>query len=271
MPVQEINGKRIWQKRSTQERIISAILWLITLSIVAWCWSIISAQTEWSFVKDAPKQGADLINRMFPPKWSYLDGKLLKAVWDTMTIATLGTVLGLLLATPVAFFAARNTTPHPIFRYIALFIIVATRSIHSLVWALLLVFALGPGVFAGVIAIGVRSIGFIAKLLYEAIEEINPKQTEAITATGASSAQVLTYGVVPQIMPTFAGLSVFRWDINIRESTVIGLVGAGGIGQALIDSINAFKWSQASIIFIIIFILVLISEWVSAKARNAII
>ncbi len=271
MPVREINGTRIWHKKSNKERFFTAAIWTIVLVIVAWCWTIISKQTEWSFVADAPKQALDLIGRMLPPKWSYLDLDLGKSVWDTMTIATLGTVLGLLLATPVAFFAARNITPHPIFRYISLFIIVATRSIHSLVWALLIVFALGPGVFAGVIAIGIRSVGFIAKLLYESIEEISPNQKEAITATGATSAQVLTYGVIPQIMPTYAGISVFRWDINIRESTVIGLVGAGGIGINLNDSINAFKWSQASIIFIIIFLLVLFSEWVSAKAREAII
>ena len=124
---------------------------------------------------------------------------------------------------------------------------------------------------AGVIAIGLRSIGFVAKLLYEAIEEINPKQVEAVRATGATQAQVLVYGVVPQVMPTFAGVSVFRWDINIRESTIVGLVGAGGIGLALDSSIGTLSWSQASLIFLVIFILVLISEWVSARVRQAII
>ena len=197
--------------------------------------------------------------------------KLWLPIWDTLTIATLGTVLAIILASPVAFLAARNTTPHPIFRVLALFIIVSSRSIHSLIWALFLVFLLGPGVLAGVIAIGLRSIGFIAKLLYEAIEEINPKQVEAVRATGASPTQVLAYGVVPQIMPTFAGVSVFRWDINIRESTIVGLVGAGGLGLALDSSIGTLSWSQASLIFMVIFVLVLISEWVSARVRQAII
>ena len=107
-------------------------------------------------------------------------------------------------------------------------IIVSTRSINSLIWALLLIAIIGPGVFAGIIAIAIRSIGFCAKLLYEAIEEIDATQVEAISATGASRWQVMVYGIVPQIMPAFAGISVFRWDINIRESTVLGLVGAGG-------------------------------------------
>ena len=102
-------------------------------------------------------------------------------------------------------------------RPVALLIIVSSRSINSLIWALLLVTILGPGVLAGVVAIALRSIGFIAKLLYEAIEEIDMAQVEAIEATGASRAQVMDYGIVPQIMPAFAGIAVFRWDINIRE------------------------------------------------------
>ena len=119
---------------------------------------------------------------------------------------------------PIAFLAARNTTPSVVLvRPIALLIIVSSRSINSLIWALLLVTILGPGVLAGIVAIALRSIGFIGKLLYEAIEEIDSAQVEAIEATGASPAQVMDYGIVPQIMPAFAGISVFRWDINIRE------------------------------------------------------
>ena len=128
------------------------------------------------------------------------------------------------MAVPVAFLAARNTTPSTKFvRPIALLIIVSSRSINSLIWSLLLVSIIGPGVVAGTIAISLRSIGFIAKLLYEAIEEIDKNQVEAVTASGANSLQILIYGIVPQILPAFAGISVFRWDINIRESTVLGL------------------------------------------------
>ena len=129
----------------------------------------------------------------------------------------------------------------------------------------------GPGVFAGIIAIGLRSIGLCAKLLYEAIEEIDPTQVEAITATGASGPQTLTYGIVPQIMPAFAGISVFRWDINIRESTVVGLVGAGGIGLELNAQIMELGWAKVSVILASILATVVVSEWVSAKVRHAII
>jgi phosphonate transport system permease protein len=156
-------------------------------------------------------------------------------------------------------------------RPIALLVIVSSRSINSLIWALLLVSIVGPGLFAGIIAISLRSIGFVAKLLYEAIEEIDESQVEAIRATGASNAQIIVYGIVPQIMPAFAGISVFRWDINVRESTVLGLVGAGGIGLQLQASLNVLAWPQVTLILIAILCSVVASEWVSAKVRHAMI
>ena len=154
---------------------------------------------------------------MVPPDWGFI-AKLWRPLWDTINIATLGTAIAIILAVPVAYCAARNTTPSvALVRPVALFVIVSSRSINSLIWALMLVTIIGPGVFAGILAIGLRSIGFCAKLLYEAIEEIDESQVEAVRATGASGAQVTAYGIVPQVMPAFAGISVFRWDINIRE------------------------------------------------------
>jgi phosphonate transport system permease protein len=208
---------------------------------------------------------------MVPPRWSYID-QLWWPLWETLNIATIGTLLAIGMALPVAFLAARNTTPSVAFvRPLALFIIVSSRSINSLIWALLLVSIIGPGALAGIIAISLRSIGFIAKLMYEAIEEIDANQVEAITATGAARSQVLVYGIWPQILPAFAGVCVFRWDINIRESTVLGLVGAGGIGLNLQASLNVLAWPQVTLIFLVILASVVASEWVSARVRHAFI
>ena len=219
---------------------------------------------------DAPRQAADIGDRMIPPRWIF--GGALGPLWDTLNIATLGTLIAIVIAVPVAFLAARNTTPSArVVRPLALLLIVASRSINSLIWGLLLVAIIGPGVFAGVIAIALRSIGFVAKLLYEAIEEIDASQVDAITATGASSLQVLDHAVVPQVMPAFAGISVFRWDINIRESTVLGLVGAGGLGLKLQASLNTLAWNQVTMILLVIFATVAISEWISARVRHAVI
>ncbi|WP_342071750.1 phosphonate ABC transporter, permease protein PhnE [Yoonia algicola] len=245
--------------------------WLALIALFVFCWQIMTEDTIWFFVTDAPRQAADIGGRMLPPRWSYLP-ELIQPLWDTLNIATLGTLGGVIMAVPVAFLAARNTTPSTTFlRPIALFIIVASRSINSLIWALLLVAIIGPGLLAGIVAIALRSIGFIGKLLYEAIEETDARQIEAIAATGASRAQVLNYGIVPQIMPAFWGITVFRWDINIRESTILGLVGAGGIGLKLQASLNTLAWSQVTVILLLILATVVLSEWVSARMRHAII
>jgi len=181
-------------------------------------------------------------------------------------------MMAIVMAIPIAFLAAKNTTPSTKFvRPLALLVIVSSRSINSLIWSLLLVSIIGPGVVAGIVAISLRSIGFIAKLLYEAIEEIDKNQVEAISATGASGLQTLVFGIVPQILPAFAGITVFRWDINIRESTVLGLVGAGGIGLQLNASLNVLAWPQVTLILILILLAVIFSEWISAKVRHAII
>ena len=271
MPVTTAGGAQVWRKRTPRGQFALWAGWLGLAALFVFCWQVMTETTIWAFVYDAPEQAADIGSRMFPPRWGYLED-LLWPLWDTINIATLGTLLGIFFAVPVAFLAARNTTPSALMvRPIALFIIVASRSINSLIWALLLVSIIGPGILAGIVAIGLRSIGFVAKLLYEAIEEIDEAQVEAVTATGGTRLQVIDYAIVPQILPTFFGVAVFRWDINIRESTILGLVGAGGIGLQLQESLNVLAWPQVTVIFIVILATVAVSEWVSAKVRHAII
>jgi phosphonate transport system permease protein len=224
----------------------------------------------WPFVYDGAEQAGNLIMRMFPPNWSYFT-ELLRPIWDTITIATLGTMAAIIFSLFVAFLAAENTSPHPILRQLALLIIVTSRSVSSLIWAIILVIIMGPGVLAGIIAISLRSVGFVSKLLYESIEEIDKNQVEAVEATGASKFSTLIYSVVPQVFPSFVGTAVYRWDINIRESTVVGLVGAGGIGLQLNEAILGLKWPDAVIIFMMILSLVLLSELFSAKIRKTLI
>ena len=260
-----------WRLRTRPQQLAVWLGWLALVALTVFCWRVMTANTIWAFVEDAPRQAADIFGRMLPPRWEYAD-RLWLPLWDTLNIATLGTALAIVLATPLAFLAARNTTPSAlVVRPIALLIIVTSRSINSLIWGLLLVAVLGPGVFAGILAIALRSIGFIGKLLYEAIEEIDETQVEAVRATGASPAQIMAYGMVPQILPAFATICVFRWDINIRESTVLGLVGAGGLGLALEASLNVLAWPQVTVILLMILATVLLSEWITARVRAAII
>ncbi|MGY6549083.1 MAG: phosphonate ABC transporter, permease protein PhnE [Roseinatronobacter sp.] len=261
----------VWHHRTFAGRLVLYAFWIGLVALFVYCWNVMTARTMWVFVWDAPRAAADLGGRAWPPRWSFME-RLWGPLWDTINIATLGTLLGIVLAVPLAFLAASNTTPSRlVLRPIALFCIVASRSINSLIWALLLVSILGPGLLAGILAIGFRSVGFIGKLLYEAIEETDIRQIEAITATGASGPQILHYGIVPQVLPTFYGIAVFRWDINIRESAILGLVGAGGIGVQLQSSLNLLAWPQVTLILLVILGTVVVSEWVSAKVRHAII
>lgn len=270
MPVIEKNGLKTWQVRSQRETLIQYALWLALAVLMVACGKFIIDRTTWVFVLDAPRQGAEMVSRGIPPDFGYMS-QLWKSLWDTLTIATLGTALAFLVSVPLAFLAARNTTPHPIVRYLGLLTIVSSRSINSLIWALILVVILGPGVLAGTLAIALRSVGFMGKLMFEGIEEIDEEPVEAVRATGASAAQVLSYAIWPQVITNILGVTIYRWDINLRESTVVGLVGAGGIGLQLDASINTLRWSQVSMILLVIFVSVFISEWISAKAREALI
>lgn len=266
-----MNGKEpVWRRREPRRQQLIWFGYFLALSVFAYCCKVVSDNTIWEFLSDAHIQAASLLGRMVPPDWS-ITGSLLRPLWDTVNIATVGTAFGVLIAFPLSFLAARNTTPHPSLRALALAVIVSSRSINALIWAILLVTIVGPGLLAGMIAIALRSIGFVGKLLYEAIEEIEEAPVEAIKATGAGHLQVLAFGVLPQIMPAFAGVTVYRWDINIRESTVLGLVGAGGIGLQMNAAINNLAWGQVATVFVLIFATVIVSEWVSAKVRHGMI
>ena len=217
------------------------------------------------------RMGPNLVDQlasMWPPT---LDAAFLASLGEpllaTVHIATLGTLLALGAAIPLAFLAARTTSPFAIVRLVALLVLVTSRSVNSLVWALLFVLVLGPGTLAGILAIAVRSVGFCGKLLYEAIEEVDPSPIEAIRATGASSAQTWVYAIVPQVLPALISLSVFRWEINVRESTVIGLVGAGGLGLVLKGALDHGAWRDIASLILLMLILVAVCEALAAAIR----
>lgn len=254
----------IWRRFTPRETLVR-YFWFLGIAFIA-IWSVRHMDIPWFYFLDAHIQAMDLGTRMIPPEWSYF-GYISKPLIETIHIATLGTVVTCFIAFPIAFISARNTTPNAVTWIIGRFILVASRSVNTVVWALFFVAIFGPGPVAGIWAIAFRSIGFMGKLIAEAIEEIDNGPVEAIEATGASRLQVLLVGILPQVMPIIYGTTVYRWDINIRESTVLGFVGAGGIGIELYASINLFKWSQVSLMMLAIFAVVIVSEYVSAQVR----
>ena len=190
---------------------------------------------------------------------------------ETLHIATLGTILAVAMAAPVALLVATNITRSVILNTFGKFILVATRSVHSIVWALFFVAVFGPGALAGMLAIAVHSIGFTGKFLSEAIEEARPGPIEALKAAGAPPLAILIKGYWPQVKPAFLALAVFRWDINIRESAVLGLVGGGGLGMALDTALSNLYWDQAGLVLFVIFVVVIATEIVTTAIRSRII
>ena len=182
-------------------------------------------------------------------------------------MSIIATTAGVTLALPVAFMSAKNTVPIPLY-FIGRIIASGSRTFHSLILALVMVKLLGVGPLAGIITMSILSVGFFAKLLSEDIEDINAEQVEAVRATGANRLQVLLYGVFPQILPRIIGLSVYTWDINLRSSTIVGIVGAGGIGITLSNSFNAYQYGFSAAILLVIITIVLFGEFVSAVVRR---
>ncbi len=257
----------VWRRFSPRETLVR-YAWYVGLIFVA-VWSVDNLEIPWFYFLDAHVPAADLAFRMWPPDWDFVD-QLVGPLVETIHIATLGTAATVVLSFPVAFLAARNTTFNRLTWFIGRFILVASRSINTVIWGLLFVAIFGPGPMAGVWAIAFRSIGFMGKLVAEAIEEIDQGAVEAIEATGASRLQVLWFGILPQVLPVIYGTTVYRWDINIRESTVLGFVGAGGIGILLYASINQFLWQEVAVMLIAVLAVVVVSEFVSASVRQRI-
>lgn len=260
---------RRWQRFTPAERIGRSAF--LVLAAAAFAWSLRTIEVIPEFLSDAPAQTADLFARMWPIDWSWYPAVVHQALVETLHTATLGTILAVLMATPVALMVARNVTPNGWLQAVGRFILVATRSVHSLVWALFFVAVFGPGAFAGVLAIAFHSIGFTGKFLSEAIEEARPGPIEALVATGAPWSTVLVKGYWPQVKPAFLSISLFRWDINVRESAVLGLVGAGGLGVALDTAMSNLYWDQVGLVLVVIFVVVVAAEIVTSAIRTRII
>jgi phosphonate transport system permease protein len=260
---------REWHRFTPAERIGR---WLVWLAIVAsLVWAVRSVEIIPEFLEDAPEQMADLLVRMWPPDLAHYYPSVHAALVETLHIATLGTLFSFVLAIPLALLAARNICRIPVLNGLAQLMLVSSRSVNSLVWALIFVAVFGPGAAAGTFAIAFRSVGFVGKLLAEALEETSPGPVEALAAAGAPWGSLMLKGVWPQVQPAYWGIALFRWDINVRESAVLGLVGAGGIGVVLDDAINFFQWERVATVLLAILAVVIIAEIVVTRIRARLI
>jgi phosphonate ABC transporter permease subunit PhnE len=260
---------RQWQRFTPAERVMRPAFYVVVLIAIVWSLQTIEIIPE--FLYDAPQQTVDLFARMWPIDWAWYPKVVHAALVETLHTATLGTILAVAMASLVALMVARNVTRSVVLNTIGRFILVATRSVHTMIWALFFVAVFGPGALAGTLAIAVHSIGFTGKFLSEAIEEAKSGPIEALAAAGASPVAILLKGYWPQVKPAFLAISMFRWDINVRESAVLGLVGGGGLGVALDTALSNLYWDQAGLVLVVIFAVVIVTEIVTAWVRGKII
>jgi phosphonate transport system permease protein len=194
----------------------------------------------------------------------------LHALAETVAIAFLGTLLAALLAFPVGFLAARNTSINRIVQFMSRRMLDSVRGVDALIWALIWINVVGLGPFAGVLAIMTSDIGAFGKLFSEAIEAADQKPVEGVTSTGGSRWHQVRFGVLPQVLPVMAGQVLYYFESNTRSSTIIGIVGAGGIGLHLSEMIRTLEWQSVSFIICLILIAVAVIDFVSSRIRRAI-
>ena len=226
-----------------------------------------SIEVDWQRVVVGLERGQQFAMGFLKPDFVSRYDDIVRGVVESLTMTLTSTVVGVLISVPIGIGAARNLTPRPV--YLACRSIVAvSRSLQEVIIAIFLVAMFGFGPFAGFLTLSFATIGFLAKLLADDIEEIQPGQAEAIRATGASWWQLINYAIQPQVMPRLIGLSLYRLDINFRESAVIGIVGAGGIGATLNTAIDRYEYDSAGAVLLIIIVIVMAAEYASGAIRK---
>lgn len=255
--------------QKSKYKYLKQIFYLIIIFLILF-WSAKGTDLNFSNLKSGFNGMKDVLNRMLPPDFSVFT-KMLQPTIETIQIAIWGTLIAILFSLPLGFLAARNTTPQSTVYTIIRIILNTIRAIPETVFALIFVAAVGLGPFPGVLAIGVSSSGMLGKFLGDAIENIDPGPVEALIATGANKVQTIFYAIIPQIIPEFVTLALFRFEMNLRASTVIGIVGAGGLGFELTTSMRLFKYHETSLILLIILVIVTIVDFISNCIRKKII
>ena len=261
-----MSAPRTWKRPPFIERPL--LRWgLITGGALFLVVSIGTMDVNWERVAAGVPRAERFIASFFPPDFTSKSADIWDGIIESLWMTVVSTVIGILLSIPVGLGAARNLSPH----FVYLFcrgILAVSRSFPEIIIALFAVKLFGFGPFAGIIALSIGSIGFYGKLLAEDIEDMDPVQAEAVKATGASWFQWLNYSVQPQVMPRMIGLAMYRFDINFRESAVLGIVGAGGIGATLLTSFDRYEFSTSAAILLIIISIVMVVEYSSGYIRK---
>ena len=269
MQVEIKQTKRIQAQFEKQPKtwIFQLIATLILVVLLAWSSNAVEFN---GLTEDGFGVALSIINGIFHPDTELLFNFTSQGVpyllLETMCIAFLGTIVGAILAIPISFLSATNIVPKPI-ALVGRVMIMAIRTIPAFVYGLMFIRMTGPGAFSGLLTMSLCSIGMVSKMYIEAIEDIDKRILESLDACGCTTFQKIRYGIIPQLMPDFASTIIYRFDMNLRDATVLGLVGAGGIGAPLIFAMNSYRWNEVGAILAGLIVLVLVIEWLSGKIR----
>lgn len=263
-PVDEHQGVLEQYSKGWKRRLLQLLVVMGIVLIAAWYVGLLNAGT----LAEGIPAIMTLAGESFPPDFSNAADWLLPLV-DTLAMSIAGTAVAVLFSVPLAFLAARNTSPHPLVFQVARVLLNALRSVPELIMGIIFVAAVGFGALPGVLALGLHSIGMVGKFFAEAIEHVDEAPVEAARAAGASPLQVLYHAVLPQVMPQFADVSIYRWEYNFRASTVMGMVGAGGIGFELMGSLRIMQYQEVFAILLVILLMVTLVDALSGRLRKA--
>lgn len=238
----------------------------LVLAVVLGCWYYVGLFDAQRLGEGVPSLFS-LVGEMFPPDFSQA-GNWVKPLLDTLAMSVAGTAIAVLLSLPLAVLAARNTSPNVYVYQFTRAILNGLRSIPELIMGIVFVAAVGFGALPGVLALGLHSVGMVAKFFAESIEHVDPAPVEAARAVGCSPLQVIFHGILPQVLPQMADTAIYRWEYNFRASTVMGMVGAGGIGFELMGSLRIMQYTDVSAILIVILAMVTLVDGFSAFLRR---
>jgi phosphonate transport system permease protein len=229
-------------------------------------WAVTSLAIDWDRIVQGLPRAVRIFGNAWPPTFARRQ-LMIDGFTESIQMAIIATLIGVALSIPIAIMASRNISPRPIYLF-GRGIIIFARSFHPVIVAIIFVKAVGFGALAGILTLVIYSLGFVGKLLAEAVEEIDQGQVEAIRASGAGFLKILLYAVFPQILPRQVGLSIYQLDSNLRASAVVGVVGAGGIGGTLMNAFRRFDYDFAFAILIVLVAVILVSEGLSGRLRR---
>jgi len=257
---------RLWTKRPLIKS--RWLRWTLGICAVVYlALALGTTEVNWLRVWEGLPRGARFFAALFPPDFTSRWGDISEGILESLWMTVVSTAIGIAISIPVGIGAAKNVSPAPVY-YVCRAILAVSRSFQEIILAIFFVKLFGFGPFAGVVTLSFATIGFYGKLLAEDIEDMDAAQAEAVRASGASWLQWINYGVQPQVMPRMIGLGLYRFDINFRESAVVGIVGGGGIGATLDTAFNRYEFDSAAAILLIIIGIVMLVEYSSGYIRR---